>query len=239
MTHTQHQGIIKTKALKKVRWPGITQKIESLIANFRACQVTATPTSKWDPLLMSQIPDNSWDTITLDLKEPFHTSKNILVLIDCRSRFPVVSVLKTTTANTIIKSLLKIFYTFGYSKCITNDNGSQFKSIAFRNFLKQHNIKPWVVTLYWPSANGEVERFNRTSEKPYSALTPKEKTGNKKSKSFYYNIEQHHIPSLTYHQHSLCFAIHHAMIYHHLIPTTNQLKLKNKSTRIIKREKIK
>ena len=60
MTHTQHQGITKTKALKNVWWPGITQKIESFMANFCACQVTATPTSKCDPLLMSEIPDNSW-----------------------------------------------------------------------------------------------------------------------------------------------------------------------------------
>ena len=125
-------------------------------------QVTATPTSKFEPLLMSEIPNKLWDTVALDLKGPFPTCENLLVLIDYRSSFPFISVLKTTTANTIIKTLLKIFTTFTYPKYITTDNESQFKSMAIRTFLIQHNIKLPVVTLCWPSANGEVERFNRT-----------------------------------------------------------------------------
>ena len=108
---------------------------------------------------MSEIPDNPRHTVVIDLKEQLPTDENILVLTDCRSRFPVTSVLKTTTANTIIISLLKIFTTFVYTKCITTDNGSQFKQITFKNFLKQHNIKLRVVTPYTKS------KFETHSEK--------------------------------------------------------------------------
>ena len=109
--------------------------------------------------------------------------------------------------------------------------------MAFRNLSSttsgfEHQASGLPPTEKW---NALIEHW----EKPYSALTPKKKTGKKKSKSFYYNIEQHQIPSLMYQQHNLCFAIHHTMIYHQSIPTTNQLKLINKSTRMFKREKIK
>ena len=45
---------------------------------------------------------------------------------------------------------------------MTSDNGSQFTSAEYRTYLYQHGIRPRVFTPYWPSANGEVERFNRT-----------------------------------------------------------------------------
>lgn len=33
---------------------------------------------------------------------------------------------------------------------------------GFRQYLKSHDIRLRIVMPYWPSANGEVERFNRT-----------------------------------------------------------------------------
>ena len=66
-----------------------------------------------------------------------------------------------TSAN-IINALTKIFAIFGYPKTITADNGKQFQSREFRNYALQHGIRIRYVTPYWPSANGKVERFNRT-----------------------------------------------------------------------------
>ena len=51
---------------------------------------------------------------------------------------------------------------FGYPKRITTDNGLQFIAREFTDYLKHHGIEHRRVTPYWPAANGEVERMNRT-----------------------------------------------------------------------------
>lgn len=52
--------------------------------------------------------------------------------------------------------------------------------MAFRNLLKQHNIKLQVVTPYWPFPNGDVEHFNRTLGKTIMCSHAKGKGWKKK-----------------------------------------------------------
>ena len=44
---------------------------------------------------------------------------------------------------------------------ITTDNGVQFTSTEFADFLQAHGIRHTRSALYNPEANAEVERFNR------------------------------------------------------------------------------
>ena len=53
----------------------------------------------------------------------------------------------------------------GLPEKVVTDNGANLVSEEFENFLVTHGIKHRKVTLYWPQANGAVERFNRTIEK--------------------------------------------------------------------------
>ena len=70
--------------------------------------------------------------------------------------------MKTVNSVNIIKSLEKTFSLFGYPAKNTTDNEPQFKSSEFKTYLSTHNIEHRMVTSYWPIANGEVEKFNRT-----------------------------------------------------------------------------
>lgn len=163
--HSQHQGIVKCKALlrEKVLWPGMSTDLEAFIASCPTCQVTTPSTSKPEPIQMTKIPDEPWDTVATDLKGPFPTGEHLLVLIDYRTRYPIVSLMKKgTSSSQIINKLQKTFALFGYPRQIMTDNGKQFVSDEFKAFLNQHNIHHHPVTPYWPQANGEVERFNRT-----------------------------------------------------------------------------
>lgn len=45
---------------------------------------------------------------------------------------------------------------------ITSDNGRQFVSETFDNFMRENGITHRRITPFHPSANGEVERQNRT-----------------------------------------------------------------------------
>eukprot|EP00112_Aurelia_sp_Birch-Aquarium-sp1_P012403 Seg2609.6 transcript_id=Seg2609.6/GoldUCD/mRNA.D3Y31 product="putative protein K02A2.6" protein_id=Seg2609.6/GoldUCD/D3Y31 len=73
-----------------------------------------------------------------------------------------VEFLKSTSTDKVIASLKKIFLIHGLPKEITTDNGPQFISREFEDYLEMQGIKHREVTPLWPQANGEVERQNRS-----------------------------------------------------------------------------
>ena len=70
--------------------------------------------------------------------------------------------MKNATSRNIIEWLELVFAREGYPESIVSDNGSQFVSEEFESYLKERNIVHYRSSLYYPRANGEVERFNRT-----------------------------------------------------------------------------
>ena len=72
IAHSQHQGIVKTKALLRteVWWPGTDRQIETLVASCIQCQ--AANTSKTvEPLRMTTMPSKPWQVIHGDFCGPF------------------------------------------------------------------------------------------------------------------------------------------------------------------------
>ena len=164
IAHQSHQGVIKTKHLlrEKVWWPQIGKHVEDLILTCHACQVTAPAVTKFEPSQPTDIPSTPWETIAMDIQGPYPTGDNLLVMIDYRSRYPIVVKQKSTSTQCVINAMKHTFSIFGYPKNIVTDNGPQFTSLDFRKYLQKHAIAHRRTTPYWPQANGEVERFNRT-----------------------------------------------------------------------------
>ena len=164
IAHNQRQDISKTKARlrKKVWWPGLSADTENYIKSCYACQVTTPSTVQCESPKMTEIPKTSWHTLAFDIKGPFPCRTSLLVLIDYRSWYSVVTSTKTVKSINIIKSLQKTFSLFGYHAKITTGNGPQLKSSEFKAYLSTHNIEHRMVIAYWPIVNGEVEGFNRT-----------------------------------------------------------------------------
>ena len=161
---TLHQGEEKTKAMlrEKVWWPSINSDVENRVRHCHACQVTKPQDLKCQPLKMSEIPKTSWHTVAMDIQGPYPGGEYILLLVDYRSRYPVAVITKSITSQSVIKCISKTFAVFGYPTRVTTDNGPQFISAEFTEYLTQHGIEHRRVTPYWPAANGEVERMNRT-----------------------------------------------------------------------------
>ncbi|XP_064465215.1 uncharacterized protein K02A2.6-like [Ornithodoros turicata] len=67
----------------------------------------------------------------------------------------------TSTELTIAK-LRDIFSRFGLPEVLVSDNGPQFASKLFQDFVKQNGIKHIRSAPYHPSSNGQAERFVRT-----------------------------------------------------------------------------
>ena len=108
------------------------------------------------------MPNKSWQDIHIDLCGLFPTGEVPLVCEDACTRWPEVVILKTTTSAVIIIHLKKIFAAQGIPMTVVSNNGPQFVS---EEFLRDYAITHRKVAPYWPQANAQVERFNRTLEK--------------------------------------------------------------------------
>ena len=71
--------------------------------------------------------------------------------------------MKTTTADKVVESLDEIcFSRYGLPLPIASDDGPQFVSKIFTEYLESNGIKHRRVTPLLPQANGEIERKNRS-----------------------------------------------------------------------------
>ena len=73
--------------------------------------------------------------------------------------------MRSTTSEKTILALRTTFTRHGLPRSLKSDNGPQFRSDVFRQYLVDHGIVHHRVTPLWPQANGEVERPNAPIEK--------------------------------------------------------------------------
>ena len=70
--------------------------------------------------------------------------------------------MKDITSTRIIESIENMFTWHGLPVTISSDNGPQFRSAEFQQYLDENGIIHLRTTPLHPSANGEVERQNRS-----------------------------------------------------------------------------
>lgn len=161
--HEGHQGIVKTKERlrTKVWWPGIDKDVEKRVRSCHQCQIVGER-SVPEPMTRTKFPEGPWEDLAVDILGPLPTGESILVCVDYYSRYYEVKVMKSTNSTKVIEALDNFFTTHGLPKSVRTDNGPQFVSAEFENFLKTNGIEHRHTTPLWPQANGEVERQNRT-----------------------------------------------------------------------------
>lgn len=169
LAHESHQGVVAMKARlrSKVWWPGIDKDVEDWIKHCKGCILVSLP-GKPEPICPTKFPDEPWEAIAIDFKGPLPSGESLLVVIDYFSKFAVVEVMNSVTAGVLIKRLRKIFGLFGPPRSLRCDNGPQMNSEEFKKFGEEWGVALIFTTPYWPQANGEVERFNRTLGKHLS-----------------------------------------------------------------------
>ncbi|XP_028407158.1 uncharacterized protein K02A2.6-like [Dendronephthya gigantea] len=108
---------------------------------------------------MTELPDGPWEKVSMDFAGPLPNKDTILVMWDQYAKYPVVEFVTTTSAETTIRALERIFTTYGTPKEIKTDNGPPFNSGKFSEFAKTLGFKHRKVTPKWAEANGDVERM--------------------------------------------------------------------------------
>ncbi|KAL9987152.1 hypothetical protein ACROYT_G001409 [Oculina patagonica] len=162
----RHLGKTKTKQMlrEKYWFPLMNSMINTAIDQCYECQV-ATKENREEPIKVTNIPNRPWDTVSIDHGGPYPDGHNNLVLIDKRTRYPVVESVPSTDFQTNKERLKHIFATYGTPRRIESDNGPPFNSKDFNEFAEQEGFQHHRVTPLHPRANGEAERFMQTLNK--------------------------------------------------------------------------
>ena len=139
---------------------------EAMIKNCCAC-VLNQPLNKYTPLLPASLSRGPWVKGAVDIVGPVN-GKFILTYIDYYTSYPEAHILRQITSREVIRVLTDIFARFGFPEELVSDNGKQFVSAEFENFLKTCGIKHTRVSPYLARSNGKLERFHRYLKKIFS-----------------------------------------------------------------------
>ena len=160
--HAGHMGIVRMKEIARsyVYWPLIDLHIENKVNECSGCFDTRKVPAPAE-LHPWEYPSTKWSRIHLDFAGPMFGFM-FLILVDAHSKWPEVVKLNTATSATTIKALDNIFSRFGLPLQIVTDNGSQFTSDEFSQYLKSNGIQHITTATGHPATNGQAERFVQT-----------------------------------------------------------------------------
>ena len=170
LAHESHMGIQRTKS--QIRslywWPAMDKRIEEMINTCYVCQ-NASKTFKSGPKPSMEklpIPESPMQRVAVDIKGPmYHLPPHLryaIVVIDLHSKWPEVTFVPNVETEKVIEALDDMFSREGLPCEVLSDNGTQFTSATFHDFLFQRNIVHVKAPVYNPESNAVVERFNRT-----------------------------------------------------------------------------
>uniref|UniRef100_A0A3P8RTR8 Integrase catalytic domain-containing protein n=1 Tax=Amphiprion percula TaxID=161767 RepID=A0A3P8RTR8_AMPPE len=140
--------------------------VHSVLSSCTVCQ-SCDKTVKTSPAPLQPVdfPECPFQHVAVDIVGPFERGpldcRFAITLVDYFSKWPEVAFTPNATTATVITFLSSVFAHEGNPCAITSDNGPQFTSCDFADFLRERGIKHIRTSVYHPQANGSVERFNR------------------------------------------------------------------------------
>ena len=162
--HELHEGhivIVEMKGLawSYVLWPGIDQDIESLAKKCQGCQKSSLRLQRCHFIHGSG--QSNHDSAYMN-SMPGPSSVMFLIVVDSHSKWPDVLLTWSTYSERTVEPLREVFARYGLPEHLNSDNGRQFTSEVFQNFMEANNIKHTFSAPYHPATNGQAERFVQT-----------------------------------------------------------------------------
>ena len=159
--HKAHPGISRMKALARgyVWWPNMDHELEDAVKKCQQCQLHQKAPAE-APLHPWEWPGQPWSRVHIDYAGPYK-GHMYLVVIDAHSKWMEVHIMQSTTSAATIVKLKEIFATHGLPETIVSNNGPNFTSAEFENFLSKNGVKHPKVLPYHPASNGKAQRAVR------------------------------------------------------------------------------
>ena len=117
-----------------------------------------------------------FEQISVDIVGPLPTTRTgnryIVTIIDKFSRYCMLNPVADITALSTIKAIDNWTAIFGPPKSILSDNGPQFISAIYQDYMENHggvNVK--YTTTYHPQCNGQIERLHRWVKQRLSLIS--------------------------------------------------------------------
>ena len=160
------QDIVKIKQLlrEKVWYPGIDKDVKIEDESCIPCQATGSAT-KPEPFQMTELPPAPWTRVSTDFCDPSHPATTCSLSWMISPVTPEVEIVRSTAATTIIPKLDRIFAAHGIPDIVKSDNGPPFSGHEFAAYADEKSFQHQKITLLWPAAKGEPERFMRKLSK--------------------------------------------------------------------------
>ena len=162
--NTIHQGHLgQEKCLLRARtavfWPGISKDIKERCERCEPCQKYQRQNQK-EPILQADPPSYPWQRLSSDLFD--YKGNQYLLVADQYSKFPIIRRLTSTTSATIINHLKSIMSEHGIPEELITDNGPQYSSREFKEFVTNFGINHTTSSPHYPQSNGFAERMVQT-----------------------------------------------------------------------------
>ena len=164
-----HQGVSRTKFRIRERfyWYGMGKDISTYVSTCSVCSKNKK-TGKYGKFPMQEYQASApMERVHLDFLGPLpktaQGNEYVLVMVDQFTKWVECVPLNTQTAAETAKAAVDHFFSrFGYPFQVFTDQGRNFESKLFAKLCEILEIHKARTTPYRPSANGQVERFNRT-----------------------------------------------------------------------------
>lgn len=163
--HVPHGHLGQEKCLLRARsavfWPSITKNVTNLVQNCATCQAHQRKQQK-QQILQPEPPCYPWQILSSDLFE--FKGNQYLLISDKYSKFPIVRKLTGITSRAIINHLKSIFAEHGIPERLTTDNGPQYTSQEFHDFMQAYGVEHNTSSPMYPQSNGSPERMVQAVE---------------------------------------------------------------------------
>ena len=159
--HKTHDNVIT-----RFTWPEMSRDIARYVNSCPHCQKGKANRKgmrfKMKPILTTR-PNELLIIDFLKLSVSYDGHVGLIVMIDHFSKYAQAVPLQAFTAAAAADAICKGWIcNFGIPDRILSDQGSQFESALFKEFLEVFGIQKSHSTAYHPQTNGLVERHNRT-----------------------------------------------------------------------------
>ena len=123
-------------------------------------QITTPPAGKYVP------PGRPWRIVATDICGPYTMSRKgnrfLLVAIDIFSKFTIIKPVRSASAENVTKFIEEeVILKFACPEILLSDNGTQYKSLIFKNMLNARGVQSWYTAYYFAAAN-PTECVNKT-----------------------------------------------------------------------------
>ena len=164
-----HQGVARTMSKIKDRyhWYNMSRDITTFVLTCDVCNRHKKPTRYGRCQMTNYHAGSPMERVHLDFMGPLPKTKqgneHILMMVDQFTKWTECIPLPSQTAEVTAQAAINEFFTrFGYPFQIFSDQGRNFESSLFKAVCDLLQIHKARTTPYRPSANGQVERQNRS-----------------------------------------------------------------------------